>query len=273
MKNLIRFIGKYYLFILFIFLEITSFTLLINHNKFHYSVFSSVSVKLTGKLFSFVQHVKDYMYLVEVNAQLIEENNRIKNTLISAYKDNKVAYKDIYDSVFEKQWSYIQTKIVFNSTNKQNNILIIDKGSKHGIKPEMGLVTGKGVIGIIRDVSENYSSALSLLNTNVKISAKHKKTDYFGILQWDGIDNQICRFTDVPNHITLNNGDTVVTSGYSSIFPEGIPMGVISDFNKSEDVNSYDISVKLFQDFKSISYTEAVESVFKSEIDSLKIRN
>ena len=270
MKNLIRFLERFHLFILFAVLQIGAFSLLINNNQYQQSVYTSVSTMITGKLFSVVQQVKNYTNLIEINQQLLNENTQIKNTLSTAYKSNRITFKEINDSVFEKKWEFIDAQVVFNNTNKQNNILIIDKGSKHGIKPEMGLITDKGVIGIIRNVSVNYSMALSLLNSSVAISAKHKNTGYFGSLKWDGLEIDFCWLSDIPNHIIINNGDTIVTSGYSAIFPEGVLIGTIADFTKTDDLNFYNVKVKLFQDFRIISYIYTVKSVFKNEIDSLK---
>jgi len=269
MKNLIRLLERYYLFLLFVVLEIIAFSLLINNNVYHRSVYNEISTAWTGKIFSIVQEIKNYTNLKEINEQLLEENTRIKNTLLSAYKSNRITFREINDSVFEKQWEYIDTRIVFNTTNKQNNIIIIDKGSRHGITTEMGLITDKGIIGFICNVSKNYSMALSLINTNVSISAKHKNSGYFGVLKWDGIDNWYCWLSDIPNHIKINNGDTVVSSGYSAIFPEGVPIGAILDFHKTDDMNFYNVKVKLFQDFNVLSYVYVVKSVFKNEIDSL----
>jgi rod shape-determining protein MreC len=224
---------------------------------------------LTGRMFSVVQQVKNYTNLKQINEQLLDENTKIKNTLASAYKSNRITFREINDSLYEKKWSYIDAQIAFNSTNRQNNIIVIDKGSKHGITSEMGVITDRGVIGIVRNVSSNYSLALSLLNSSVIISARHKNSGYFGPLKWDGIDTRFCRLSDIPNHVKINNGDTIITSGFSSVFPENIMIGTVSDFNKTEDMNFYNVKVELFQDFNIVSYIYIVKSIFKNEIDSL----
>ena len=270
MKNLIRLLSRYHLFLLFLALEAIAFGLLFQYNRYHRSSYINASTAITGNVFSTIQSVKDYMILAESNKQLAEENAQIKNTLTQSYKSNRISYKDIYDSTFVKNWQYVDCKIVFNSTNKQNNILIIDKGKKHGIKPESGLVTDHGLIGIIRYVSDNYSSVMSVLNISINVSAKLKKSGHFGTLQWDGVSNKHCWLNDIPNHITINDGDTVVSSGYSTIFPEGIAIGVTEDINRSDDMNFFRIKVRLLQDFGTITHAYAVQNTFKEEIDSLK---
>lgn len=270
MKNLIRLLARHHLFLLFLALEAIAFGLLFRYNRYHRSNYINATTAITGNVFSAVQSVKDFLILSQSNSQLASENAHIKNTLASSYKSNRISFQNIYDSVFVKNWQYIDCKIVFNSLNKQNNILIIDKGSRHGIKPETGLVTDKGIIGIIRYVSTNYSSVVSLLNTSISVSAKLKKSGHFGTLHWDGVNNQYCWLNDIPTHIIINNGDTVVSSGYSSIFPEGILIGVTEDVNRSDDMNFFQIKIRLIQDFSTITHAYSVQNIFKEEIDSLK---
>ncbi|MDD2562973.1 MAG: rod shape-determining protein MreC [Salinivirgaceae bacterium] len=270
MKNLIRLLVRYHLFFMFLALEAIAFGLLFQYNRYHRSSYINASTAITGNVFSTIQKVKDYMILAESNKQLAAENAQIKNTLAQSYKSNRISFKEIYDSIFIKNWEYVDCKIVFNSTNKQNNILIIDKGLKHGIKSETGLITDRGIIGIVRHASDNYSSVMSLLNVSINVSAKLKKSGHFGTLQWDGVSNNHCWLSDIPTHITINNGDTVVSSGYSTIFPEGIIIGVTEDINRSDDMNFFRIKVRLLQDFGIITHAYVVQNIFKEEIDSLK---
>jgi|BioPla2DNA2_1021312.scaffolds.fasta_scaffold00067_80 rod shape-determining protein MreC len=270
MRNLLRILVKFYPLLLFLTLEFIAFAMLFNYNTYHRAAYLNASSALTGGINERIQRFKDFFILVKANEQLADENARIKNTLVSSYKSNRVSFSEIYDSVYEQYWKYIDCKIVYNSTGRQHNMLMIDKGSRHGIEPEMGLVSGKGVVGIIQHVSKNYSTASSILNTNVIISAKLKSSDHFGILKWDGNDTKYCYLSDIPNHIKIENGDTIVTSGYSSIFPEGIIIGIAVDVDKSFDLSFFNIKVKLTEDFGAITHLYAVKNLFKNEIDSLK---
>jgi rod shape-determining protein MreC len=270
MKNLLQILTKYHLFLLFLFLELLAFGLLVNYNNYHRSSYINVATTVTGGVFSRVQRVKDYLILAKSNEQLAAENAQIKNTLVTSYKSNRVSYQDIYDSVYQLQWRYLDCKVAFNSINKQNNILIIDKGEKQGVKTEMAVISNRGVVGIVRNVAKNYSTVLSLLNTNVIISAKLKKSGHFGTLRWDGKNTTYCYLSDIPNHVIIDNGDTIVTSGFSTIFPEGIMIGVASDVNKSEDLNFFQIKVRLNEDFGSLTHVYAVGNMFKHELDSIK---
>jgi rod shape-determining protein MreC len=270
MKNLLRILNKYHLFLLFLLLQSLAFGLLFNYNTYHKSSYINASTAITGDIFAKAQQVKDYLILAKSNEQLATENAQIKNTLLSAYKSNRVSYQEIYDSIYELQWRFMDCKLAYNSISKQNNILIIDKGSKHGITPEMAIVSSRGVVGIVRNVAKNYSAVLSLLNTNVAISAKLKNSGHFGTLRWDGRNIQYCYLSDIPNHVKIDNGDTIVTSGYSTIFPEGIMIGVAADVNKSEDLNFFQIKVRLSEDFGSLTHVYAVKNMFKHELDSIK---
>ncbi len=270
MKNLLLLLTRYHLFLLFLLLELLAFGLLVNYNNYHRSSYINVSASITGGIFARVQRVKDYLILAKSNEQLAAENAQIKNTLVSSYKSNRVSYQDIYDSVYQQQWRYFDCKIAYNSINKQQNILILDKGAKQGIAPDMAVVSNRGVVGIVRNVSNNYCTVLSLLNTNVVISAKLKKSGHFGTLRWDGKNTRYCYLTDIPNHVIIDDGDTIVTSGFSTVFPEGIMIGVAADVNKSDDLNFYQIKVRLTEDFGSLTHVHAVGNMFKQELDSLK---
>ncbi len=270
MRTLIRLLQAYHMFIIFLALETFAFLMLINHNPYQKSKFTNAALSITGEILQKIEKVKNYFYLAKINQRLVHENAQLKNSLISSLKSNRITAKDLSDLVFEKHWTFIDCNIVFNSTNKQQNILIIDRGAKHGVVSEAGIVTEKGVIGIVRNVSANYSNALSLLNSQVTISARLRKSKHFGILKWDGRSPKYCYMFDLPTHINIENGDTIETSGYSSIFPAGIPIGIVEDFDKSNDPNFLKVKVKLLEEFGALSHAYIVINKFKNEIDSLK---
>ncbi|HON19193.1 MAG TPA: rod shape-determining protein MreC [Salinivirgaceae bacterium] len=271
MRNLIRLIQQYHLIILFLVLEFFAFLILVTHNPYQRSEFTSFALSITGSLFEKIEKVHNYLNLAKNNERLARENAQLKNSLLLSFKSNQITYKELRDSVLQRNWTFIDCNIIFNSTNKQQNILIVDRGTKHGVTQEMGIMTEKGVIGIIQTASLNYSNALSLLNTQVSISAKLKKTNHVGILRWDGSSTKYCYLYDLPNHLTINNGDTIVTSGYSTLFPPGVPIGFVEDFDSGENPNFFRIKVHLFEDFGSLSTAYIVKNHFKTEIEKLKI--
>lgn len=270
MNNLIRFIVRNHHFFVLLIIEVIALSLLIQYNQYHRATFINKSGAALGIVHKFTNDVEDFFYLRRANQELAEQNAHILNTLKKAYKANKVSYEEIYDSVYFKQWNYMVARVINNSVNKQNNYLTIDKGSKHGVKESMGVAGPDGVVGIVRHVSPNFATVISLLNPNLSLSARLTNTKYFGSLQWDGIDPRFCWLDDIPNHIKVEEGDSVETSGYSAIFPAGIPLGKVVEANKDQNSNFYHIKVKLFINMQSLTHVYVIENYLRNEILNLE---
>ena len=265
MRNLIQFISKYSFFFLFLLFEVFAFYLLLRNNHFQQSSFINSTSFISGGLYEKYAELTDYVNLKEVNQSLSEENNRLK-------QNQKAAFQKIYgpnylinDTLYQAQYLYTKAKIINNSTNKQNNYLTLNVGSLNGIEKGMGVLGPNGVVGVVKDVSKHYSSVLSVLHSNAKISAKLKSQDYFGSMIWDGKDYQFGLLSDIPNHVDITKGDTIVTNGFSATFPAGIAMATIVDFEKIEGENFYDIKVKFTQDYKNLVHVYVVKNIFKNE--------
>lgn len=254
MRSLLRIILSFHFAILFIILEVISFTIYINNNESHKSKVLNSSNTLVASFYNLNSKILEYFNLRKINYQLNQENAKLKGRLKSSYKFNEVNILDLYDSVYTKKYFYIPAKVINNSINKQHNYLTLNKGSKQGIKPEMAVVSPTGIVGIVREVSKNYSTVISILNTKLLISAKIRRNNYFGSLTWDGIDYSNMLLKEIPNHVERQVGDTIVTSGFSTIFPEGKLIGVISDFSNEKSGNFFDINVELTTDFKNLIY-------------------
>lgn len=272
MNNLIRFITRNHHFFIFLFVEIIAFALIIQYNQYHRATFIDKTSAAFGSVYNFTHDLEDFFYLRQANEELAEQNAHILNTLKKSYKANKISYKEIYDSVYLQQWHYIVATVINNSVNKQNNFLTIDKGARHGIKESMGVVGPNGVVGIVRYVSRNFSTVISLLNPNFSLSARLANTKYFGSLQWDGINPEYCWLDDIPNHIKVEVGDRVVTSGYSAIFPQGIPLGKVVNARKNKNSNFYHIQVKLFIKMQALTHVYVIENYMKDEIKHLEYK-
>ncbi len=270
MNTFIRFIVRNHHFFIFLIVEIIAFTLIIQYNQYHRATFLNKSAAAMGVTYSITYDIEDFFYLRESNEELAKQNAHILNTLKKSYKANKVSYKEIYDSVYFKQWNYMTAKVINNSVNKQNNYLTINKGERHGIKKSMGVVGPNGIVGVVRHVSKNFATVISLLNPNFSVSARLANTKYFGSLHWDGIDPRYCWLDDIPNHIRVELGDSVVTSGFSAIFPGGIPLGTVTEANKDQNSNFYHIKVDLFIEMASLTHVYVVENYLKDEILNLE---
>jgi rod shape-determining protein MreC len=183
----------------------------------------------------------------------------------SSYKSGGVKTIKLNDTIYHQQYEYMPVKVINNSINRQNNYLTISKGSIQGLQPEMAVISSYGIVGVIKKTSGNFSSVISVLNINFKVSAKIKKNGYFGSLSWDGKDYTIANLNEIPLHVDILRGDTVITSGYSAIFPEGVLIGTILSFDKKSGNNFYDIKVKLSTDYKNLSVVYAIKNLFKNE--------
>lgn len=270
MRNLIAFLNKNSFFFLFLFLEVIAFYLIIRNNRYQRASFINSANNISSGIYESFSNATDYFDLKEANESLARENARLRENQLSAYAeifgDNVV----VNDTIYGKKYLYVEAKVINNSVNKQNNYLTLNKGSLNGIQPGMGVIGSKGVVGIIKNVSANYSTVLSILHSRASISAKLKRTSYFGSMKWDGKNYRNGVLTDIPNHVSINLGDTVVTSGYSSIFPDNTAIATILDYGKPEGENFYDIKVRFINDLKSISHVYVVKNIHKTEIEELE---
>lgn len=270
MRNLIRFIDKYSFFFLFLLFEVFAFYLLFQNNHYQQSSFLNSTNSLTGGMYSYYSDFTAYLDLKQINQRLAEQNSVLLENQLNAH--HKLFGENIYvnDTIYTRQYHYAAAKVVNNSINKQNNYLTLDIGSLNGIKPGMGVISTNGVIGVIKNVSEHYSTVLSVLHSNSRISTKLKKSNYFGSVQWDGKDYLEGTLLDIPNHVSIAVGDTIVTSGYSSTFPHNLMVGTISEYDKPEGENFYDIRIKFSNDFKNMSQVYIVKNNLKLEKEELE---
>jgi len=265
MQQIIYFIRKFRYFLLFIILEIFAFYLTIQHHSYHKSKFVNSANFITGGIYNKVNSINEFFHLKQENQLLIEENTRLKNLLERKLNspNNEIFLIEDSTKYFQK-YNYILGKVINNNFTKRDNYLTLDKGVKNGLKTDLGIINSKGVIGVIKNVSTNYATVLSILNSNSKINVRLKNSNHFGTLVWDGKDSQILQIIDIPRQAILKKGDTIITGGKSAIFPEGIPVGVIKDFYF--DNNQYQqINVSLFNDMTSLGYIQIVKNLQKEE--------
>lgn len=221
---------------------------------------------VSGFIYDKYSIVSGYLNLKEANDDLLKENARLRNRLPSAYKVNSNAtYIKTDTAVFFQQYTYTPAKVINNSTDKMYNYITLNKGSSHGIKPDMGVITSNGVVGVVRKVSSSFSSVVSLLNKRIGISAKIKKNDYYGMVIWEGGNYAKATLKEIPNHVDIQKGDTIITSGYSAIFPEGIVIGKITRYEIEEGGNFYEITIELSTNFKTLTHVYIVSNLMRKE--------
>lgn len=265
MRNLIRFIDRYSFFFLFLLFEVFAFYLLFKNNHFQQSSFLNSTNSVTGNIYNNYSDFAAYLDLKQINQDLAEQNSDLLENQLNAHHKMFGANILVNDTIYERQYHYAAAKVINSSTNKQNNYLTLDIGFLNGIEPGMGVISTNGVVGVVKNVSKHYSSVLSVLHSSAKISAKLKHSNYFGSVQWDGDNYLEGILKDIPNHVKLVLGDTVVTSGYSATFPYNLTMGTISKIEKPEGENFYDLKIKFTNDFKNLSHVFIVKNTLKKE--------
>ncbi|MEE4196409.1 MAG: rod shape-determining protein MreC [Bacteroidales bacterium] len=264
MRSLLNFLLRIHFLLLFILIEIFSISLLVNHNNFQRSRMVNFTRELSGKYHQKLAGFKEYFLLREINQQLVEENTRLLNIIESTYKSDEIFFRNVNDTIYNQRYFYTPARIVNNSVNKKHNFITLNKGKKQGIRPEMAVVSNGNIVGVVNGVSENFATVISLLNIDFRISAKVKKNGYFGSLSWDGKDYQTAVLNEIPLHADIQVGDTIVTSGFSSIYPEGILIGSIEHFEEISG-SFYTIYVRLSTDFKRLSYVNIIGNLTQTE--------
>ncbi|MCA0930941.1 rod shape-determining protein MreC [Lutimonas saemankumensis] len=270
MQQIISFLYKNKLFILFLLLEILAITFTIQTHSYHKSKFVNSANFLSGGIYNRINNFKEFLLLKKENERLNEENVYLKNLL--NLQEKEIIQHDLtsIDSLkFKRKYSYTGAKVINNNFRKNNNYLTIDKGSNQGINSDLGVINSKGIIGITKSISGNYATVLSILNVNSRINAKLLNSDHYGSLSWDNNDYNVVQLLDLPIQAAIYKGDTVVTGGKSTIFPEGIPIGTIKEF-KTVNNNYEFINVQLFNDMSSIGFVQVIKNFDKIEIKTLE---
>ncbi len=264
MNSLLRLLEKYYFLILFLVLEGFSIWLLADHNYYQKASFGKLSRGVTSVIDNQVSNIDHYLRFKQTNIELMIENVALRNETAQLKNRLESNRGNLADSIGGVKYTYSTARIINNTINKQNNYLTLNAGSNEGIQREMGVITKDGIVGIVASVSNNYSTVISLLNTNLKVSAKHRRTGTFGSLYWDGLNYREVVLSEIPQHVNLVQGDTIVTSGYSAIFPPDIPLGTVEEFDLKGG-SFYVVKVKLLSDFKHLDYVYVIKSYFAAE--------
>ncbi len=270
MENLLRFFTRNSFVFLFVFLLFISFVLLVRNNNYQNSKVFNSSNFLVGNLYSTINNVNEYFDLKSVNADLAEQNAKLQSTQIGSFSKVNGIIVEINDTSYIQKYVYTSAKAVNSTSNKRENYITIDKGSLNGIKAGMGVVSPKGVIGTVKNVSENFCSVMSVLHEKNAVSAKIKKSGYIGSLVWELGDYRIAQLKDIPNHVKLNVGDEIITTGYSLVYPEGIMIGKVVNFDLPEGNNFYNIDIELSVDYRSLSHVFIIKSWMKNEQKELE---
>ena len=277
MRNLLNFLIKYNYWFLFLLLEVASFILLFRFNHYQQSVYFTSANGVAGKVYEISGGITSYFHLKTANEDLLDRNMWLEHRL--SFLENVLKEKGLdsarlysMERLAPTEYQIFKANVIKNSLNKADNYITLDRGTTEGIRPEMGVVDANGVVGIVYKTSPHYSLVIPLLNSKSSISCKIVGSDYFGYLKWEGGNSRFAYLKDLPRHAEFNLGDTVVTSGYSTVFPEGVMVGTVDDMSDSHDGLSYLLKIKLATDFGKVSNVRVISRNGQDEQKALESR-
>lgn len=255
MQNLWKILLRYSNFLVFIILEVAAFLLIVHNNTAPRSAVMSTANQFVAWQYERCSEVADYFSLRSVNEQLAVENAELRNRLAKAEQQQEI--------------QYLPAKVVQMTTDQPHNYLTINRGEQDGVLQGQGVRNEEGVVGIVRTVGQRYSVVIPIINTQTNLSCRFSKNDYIGTLQWDGKDSRFARLTDVAAHMVVTPGDTIVTSGLSPVFPEGIPVGIVESSILKEGDSYHTIRVRLYTNFRRLKYVEVISNRDQNEMEEL----
>ena len=287
MQQIIDFIIRKKDVVVYFILLLFSLSLIFNSNYFHRSKVIILLNNISNFSSENFDYIIEYFELKDINLDLTKENLFLKNQL------EKVKQYSNLDSLKNINFTFRNAKVISNNLSSFKNHLIINKGVRHGLKNEMGVINSTGIVGIINRTSKNYSSVMSVLNIDTKINAKVKRTSHFGTLEWNGRRTSYLVLNDIPETANIKVGDSIITGGMSLIFPEGINIGVVSEIinqNKISDTvvrfkgnineanyldfefkeNYLTVKVKLHTDMNNLNNVYVIESLNREEFQKIK---
>jgi rod shape-determining protein MreC len=268
-NTLVRFLKRFHFVLLFLLLEGIALTLLVQNNRYQAGQVRRIYNEVTGFIFGEYSSLTDYFNLRRENLVLSAENAQLRSQILQSYQTYDRKLFAVNDTIYKLQYEYTQAKIIRNSTTKRNNYLMINKGANHGVKTGMAVISPNGVVGVVKVVSTNFSSILSLLHSDSRISAKLKRGNFSGSVLWNGKSSGIAQMIVEQQHADVQIGDTIITSGYSLDFPEGIFIGTVSEIRTKPGDNFPVLNVKLSTNFNTLDHVYVVRNLARNELETL----
>ncbi len=265
MRSLWQLIYRFHVLLVFIGLEVLAVALLIRNNNYQRAVFIDSSNQLVGTLYERRTEISEYLKLQSINEKLARENALLKSEAPESFLKLTDNLSLVDDTLYLQRYAYMPARVINNSVNRVNNYITIDKGLQNGINKEMGVVSKGNVVGIVKDISDHFASVMPLINVNFTLGVKLSQSEAFGRVIWNGDDPTIAQVIEVPRYANPLRGDTVVTSGYSSYFPEGMMVGTIENYSIPEGENFYEIEIRLSTPFHELSYVDVVHHLLQDE--------
>lgn len=277
MNNLIAFFKHHFHYLLFFGLQVFAIVLVYNNSNYPRFVLGTKCKALVGPVYNGWHVLTKHFSLEEENAALIAQNEELMRQLAGNYieKEDSLYSVDGKDGDGRRAqtirlYDYMHAHVIHNTIHKQNNFLLLDKGAADGIETDMAVLSPDGVVGVVNDVSEHFASVISLLHLDSRVSARILPANQVGTLQWDEIDAENAYLHDIPQHWSVSVGDTVLTSGFSNVFPKDVMIGTVVEASKGAHSNFYTIKVELSTNFSRLNTVYVVKNLYKKELDTLK---
>ncbi|MDN5203490.1 rod shape-determining protein MreC [Fulvivirgaceae bacterium BMA10] len=271
MQSLFLFLHKYRAFFIFVLLEVGCMWLIISNNQYQSATFFNSSNRIAGSILNTKSGITDYFSLKQANENLATENARLREEVMKQREIIDRLPRNVALNLILGQFDYSEAKVINNSIRNLNNYITVNKGWADGIEPGMGVIGQSGLVGIVKSSSKHFSTIISLLHTDIYVSSLLKRTGDLSSTKWAGDNPEEANLMFVPRHVDVKEGDTVITSGYNSIFGQGTMIGTVNNVSIKENATFYDIKVALSTDFSSLSYVYIVKNNLKVEKDSLEI--
>ncbi len=275
MRELLNFFIRNSKWFVFTAYMVVSAILLVNSNPIHRSVYTTSANAVSGTIYGWSSSITSYFNLRENNEDLNRRNAVLQAEVASLLmKVDLLQEKLMADSIVLpdtlRPYEFIVAHVVKNSVMKPHNYITINKGSADGIRPEMGVIDQNGVVGVVNVVGEHHSRVMSLLNPHFRLSCKIKGNDSFGSMVWDGKDPRYALLEELPRHTVFHSGDTVMTSGYSDVFPPGIPVGIIESNSNAGNENFFTLKIRLLTDFSTLDNVQVVVNYVAEELRAIE---
>jgi len=269
MRSLLNFLLRYKNLIIFFILEAVALVMISSSHDYHQSIAYGAARSVSGFVSKRLENSHSYFRLRQVNKELVTENLMLRRRIENLAAVPQTGFTSINDTLSGIRYNYLNARVINNSVNKQKNFITLDKGARQGVTTGMGVASSTGVVGVVVGVSRNYSVAMSLLNTDFKVSASIARNDYFGSLAWDGRNHRYAQLSEIPHHVAVTEGDTIVTSGYSAIYPQGLMIGTLTgDQKRGGDFVT--LKVLLSADFKKLTDVYLIGNLSRNERETLE---
>jgi rod shape-determining protein MreC len=247
--------------------------ILIKNNGYQGSSLLNSSNTVSANVYSVQASAKEYLLLKDENERLATQNAFLLNRIKLGYAVIPLKVYKKNDTLYRQDYEFMSGKVINSSVNKRNNYLTLNVGKQQGVARDMAVITSNGIIGYVKDVSENFSSVMSILHKDVRVYCQLKKDGLYGPLIWDGADYRYSYLSNIPTYAKVHKGDTVITSSLSEIFPEGLMVGFVESFERKQNESFYTIKVRLSADFKKVNHISIIRYNKKPERDSLELKS